>query len=285
MLSFILADVKFHTLSPMTFSVPKGTALPLLTRGVDDAGNHLKTVFISYEHVIARLRHEAQLNRLMTDSGLVEDDDHLRFCSLWGNHSHTGRVQPSFFLPSVNVLPETIDLLTGSSHWPGVAFPPTHDACPTGQPPTTDPLGKVRSQSSFFEQLDAIIAELNHLKNQAGLCHPYTHATPSQTLVQAIPAGIDLCGTIRVNRPEPRDLADVLEAFVSLNISPYLGDLQSRGFGLFNGSICMHDDQGQMLCSMHFGHEPSLCSWTEQGKRFAKGLSTTPMLNDQMVVH
>lgn len=60
----ILGTVSIETINPLSFTHHGVKGLPLMTRGVDDAGRHLKTVYLPAAHWRGRIRHEATFAQL-----------------------------------------------------------------------------------------------------------------------------------------------------------------------------------------------------------------------------
>lgn len=135
----LLADVQLTTVQPLTFSHHGTEGLPLLTRGVDGEGRHLRTVYLPAAQLRGRLRHEAALAELRTrtDKAKLEeayllalgqdlrpDEDtepeaiRLReqrefrdkhpFLDLFGTWKLASRLYVAHLLPPVNVAPDSV---------------------------------------------------------------------------------------------------------------------------------------------------------------------------------
>lgn len=135
----LLADVQLTTVQPLTFSHHGTEGLPLLTRGVDAEGRHLRTVYIPAAQLRGRLRHEAALAELRarTDKARLEEAyllalgqdlrpeedtepeairlreqrafrDQHPFLDLFGTWKLASRLYVAHLLPPVNVAPDTV---------------------------------------------------------------------------------------------------------------------------------------------------------------------------------
>jgi len=135
----LIAEIDLHTLQPLTFTHHSTDGLPLLTRGVDAEGRHLRTVYIPAAQLRGRLRHEAALAELRArpDKAKLEDayllalgqdlrpheDDEPEAIKLkeqmvfrqqnplldiFGTWKVASRLFVSHLLPSVNVQPDKV---------------------------------------------------------------------------------------------------------------------------------------------------------------------------------
>jgi hypothetical protein len=135
----LIAEIDLHTLQPLTFTHHSTDGLPLLTRGVDAEGRHLRTVYIPAAQLRGRLRHETALAELRArpDKAKLEDayllalgqdlrpheDDEPEAIKLkeqmvfrqqnplldiFGTWKVASRLFVSHLLPSVNVQPDKV---------------------------------------------------------------------------------------------------------------------------------------------------------------------------------
>jgi CRISPR/Cas system CSM-associated protein Csm3 (group 7 of RAMP superfamily) len=135
----IVAQISLHSVQPLTFTHHSVDGLPLLARGIDQEGRHLRTVYIPAAQFRGRVRHEAALSQMRSESGKVkleeaymlalgqdlrpaEDDapEQVRLkeqiavrkenplLDLFGTWKLASRLYVSHFMPEVNVLPAKI---------------------------------------------------------------------------------------------------------------------------------------------------------------------------------
>jgi CRISPR/Cas system CSM-associated protein Csm3 (group 7 of RAMP superfamily) len=135
----LIAELHLHTVQPLTFTHHGSEGLPLLTRGVDAEGRHLRSVYIPAAQLRGRLRHEAALLELaarsqkpkLEDAYLLALGQDLRpeedgepeairlreqqvfrasnpLLDLFGTWKVASRLYVSHLLPAVNVQPDRI---------------------------------------------------------------------------------------------------------------------------------------------------------------------------------
>lgn len=132
---------------------------------------------------------------------------------------------------------------------------------------------KKARDTRLVEELGAKVEQLKTLqKSQRGEAGGDGNTTKHLLEVEMIPAGIDLLGSVVVQRAKPRDLTMLLEAFNRISLSPTFGAHQARGCGEIAGKATFTDGEGEVLAVVTFGdHKPAVIDWTDAGKRYAAG--------------
>lgn len=130
---------------------------------------------------------------------------------------------------------------------------------------------KKANDTTLVEALQAKIDQFGSLqKSQRGEAGGDGNTTKHLLEVEMIPAGIDLLGTLVVQKAKPRDLAMLLEAFNRISLQPRFGAHQARGCGEVEGKATLTNSDGEVLVVARFGgFKPVSLDWTETGKRYA----------------
>ena len=130
---------------------------------------------------------------------------------------------------------------------------------------------KAKASTADVDALEAKIAQLKAIKtahkDEAG-----GDGNNSKHLleVEAIPAGIDLLGTLVVQRARSRDLEMLVEALNRLSLKPVIGAHTARGCGEITGNATFTNDDGEVLCLVAFGgHKKATVEWTKTGQDYA----------------
>lgn len=140
--SNIFGDITITTVNPISFSHHGQEGLPMMTRGVDPEGRHLRTVFLPAASLRGRIRHEVAMSVLEREGkvklsraymlalgqateGRIEDDGDVKYkiaeqlalreaepvVDLFGTWKISSRLQVSHLMPTVNVQPDRISLI------------------------------------------------------------------------------------------------------------------------------------------------------------------------------
>ena len=133
----IFGKISITTVNPVSFSHHGQEGLPMMTRGVDAEGRHLKTVFLPAANLRGRIRHDVAMSVLeregkaklgraymlalgQSTEGRVEDEGDVQYkigeqralrekepvVDLFGTWKNNSRLQVSHLLPAVNVQPD-----------------------------------------------------------------------------------------------------------------------------------------------------------------------------------
>ena len=129
---------------------------------------------------------------------------------------------------------------------------------------------KKAKDGKLTEEIGAKIEQLKALaKAQRGEAGGDGNTTKHLLEVEMIPAGIDLSGTLVVQKAKPRDLAMLVEAFNRISLSPRFGAHQARGCGEIAGQATFTHADGEVLVVVAFGgHRPAVVEWTKAGEQY-----------------
>ena len=135
----IFGSITITTVNPVSFSHHSQEGLPMMTRGVDFEGRHLKTVFLPAASLRGRIRHEVAMSVLeregkaklgraymlalgQSTDGRVEGEGDVQYkigeqlalrerepvVDLFGTWKINSRLQVSHLMPAVNVQPDDL---------------------------------------------------------------------------------------------------------------------------------------------------------------------------------
>lgn len=317
----IFASITLTTVNPVSFSHHGQEGLPMMTRGVDSEGRHLRTVFLPAAALRGRIRHEVAFNAMersgqvklgqaymmalgQSTDGRVEDEGDVAYriaeqrairekdpiVDLFGTWKINSRLQVSHLLPDANVHPDRFSYIRRDLDSNEDIFnrlsPEDQDAFYERQETmsqaskagdmikaATSALMKAKKAKAAKEETDAIeakIAELKALqaahKDEAG-----GDGNNSKHLleVEAIPAGLDLHGTLVVKHAKPRDLTMLVNAFDRISQRPLVGAHTARGCGEVKGRVTFTDGEGEVLAVVAFGgYGSARIEWTQAGDTF-----------------
>ena len=135
----IIVDVEVTTVNPITYTHHGVDGLPTIARGVDDAGNVKRTVYLTGAALRAQLRHGATVAELRKNGGKLADayllavgqdlkpqadedineviatqkqrDASPAILDLFGTWKMQSRILVSNLLPAVNVMPEVMSFI------------------------------------------------------------------------------------------------------------------------------------------------------------------------------
>ena len=323
----IFGSITITTINPVSFShhgvkeVVKGKKpLPLMARGVDAEGKHLKTVYLPAAGLRGRIRHEVAMSVLeregkvklsraymlalgQSTDGRIEDAGDVQYkiaeqlalrekdpvVDLFGTWKINSRLQVSHLMPAANIQPDTFSFIRRDldSNEDMFALLDTSEqdefydrqstlsqASKTGDmvKVATGALMKAKKakNTAEVEAFEAKIAELKALKNtQKDDAGGDGNNSKHLLEVEAIPAGIDLLGTLVVQRAKPRDLEMLLKAFDRISMKPVIGANTARGCGQIEGKTTFTNDDGEVLCVVSFGgHKKAMIEWTKTGQEY-----------------
>ena len=266
----IFVKITITTVNPVSFSHHGQEGLPMMTRGVDAEGKHLKTVFLPAANLRGRMRHDVAMSVLeregraklgraymlalgQSTDGRAEDEGDVQYkfgeqqalrekepvVDLFGTWKINSRLQVSHLMPMVNVQPDTFSFIRrdlDSNEEMFAMFDASEQDAFYGRQNTMSQASKAgdmikvavsalmkakkaKASAAELHALEAKVAELKALKTahkeEAG-----GDGNNSKHLleVQAIPAGIDLLGTLVVRRARSRDLEMLIEALNRLSL-------------------------------------------------------------------
>lgn len=317
----IFGNITITTVNPVSFSHHSQEGLPMMTRGVDAEGRHLKTVFLPAAGLRGRIRHEVAMSVLeregkaklgraymlalgQSTDGRVEDEGDVQYkigeqlalrekepvVDLFGTWKINSRLQVSHLMPAVNVQPDTFSFirrdLDSNEEMFALFDASAQDAFYDRQTTlsqaskagdmikvATSALMKAKKAKSPQDEIDALEAKLAELKalktahkDEAG-----GDGNNSKHLleVEAIPAGIDLLGSIVVKNAKSRDLEMLIEAFDRISQKPKLGAHTARGCGEVTGNATFTNSDGEVLAVVRFGgYKKAAVEWTKTGKDY-----------------
>ena len=317
--STLFGNITITTVNPISFSHHGQEGLPMMTRGVDTEGRHLKTVFLPAANLRGRIRHEVAMSVLeregkvklsraymlalgQSTDGRVEDEGDVQYkiaeqlalreadpvVDLFGTWKIASRLQVSHLMPEVNVQPDRISLirrdLDTNEDMFALLDAPEQDtfyerqgamsqASKAGDmiKAATSALMKAKKakDAGEVEALEAKIAELKALKsshkNEGG-----GENTKHLLEVEIIPAGIDLHGSLVVQRAKPRDLGMLIKALDRISLKPVVGANTARGCGEISGKATITNQEGEVLCVVMFGgHKKATVEMTKTGQDYA----------------
>lgn len=321
----IFGNITITTVNPISFSHHGVEGLPLMTRGVDAEGKHLKTVFIPAASLRGRIRHEVAMSVLegqgkvklaraymlalgQSTDGRIEDEGDVQYkiaeqlkiregdpvLDLFGTWKVNSRLQVSHLMPAVNVQPdrfsfirrdldsnEAIMSLLGEDEQNAfyerqISLSKASKAGEMIKVATSALMkAKKAKDSELTDELEAKIAELKELAKQhkddvGGDGNNSKHLLE----VEAIPAGIDLLGTMVVKNAKPRDLEMLVEAVNRISQHPVVGAHVARGCGEVRGTATFSNSDGEVLCVAHFGgYQKATTEWTEIGAEYVAEVS------------
>lgn len=141
-MEYIFGSITISTVNPIAFSHHGIDGLPLMTRGVDAEGRHLKTVFLPAAGLRGRIRHEVAMSVLerqgkvklaqaymlalgQSTDGRIEDEGDVQYkiaeqlkiresdpvLDLFGTWKIASRLQVSHLMPAVNVQPDRFSFI------------------------------------------------------------------------------------------------------------------------------------------------------------------------------
>lgn len=317
--STLFGNITITTVNPISFSHHGQEGLPMMTRGVDTEGRHLKTVFLPAANLRGRIRHEVAMSVLeregnvklsraymlalgQSTDGRVEDEGDVQYkiaeqlalreadpvVDLFGTWKIASRLQVSHLMPEVNVQPDRISLirrdLDTNEDMFALLDAPEQDtfyerqgamsqASKAGDmiKAATSALMKAKKakDAAGVEALEAKIAELKALKSshkdEGG-----GENTKHLLEVEIIPAGIDLNGSMVVQRAKSRDLGMLIEALDRISLKPIVGANTARGCGEISGKATITNQDGEVLCVVAFGgHKKATVEMTKTGQDYA----------------
>ncbi len=318
----IFGNITITTINPVSFSHHGQEGLPMMTRGVDSEGRHLKTVFLPAAGLRGRIRHEVAMSVLeregkvklgraymlalgQSTDGRVEDEGDVQYkiaeqlalrekdpvVDLFGTWKISSRLQVSHLMPAVNVQPDTFsfirrdldsneDMFALLDETEQDAFYDRQGAMSQASKASdmikvaTSALMKAKKAKAPKEEIDAIEAKIADLKAQKTSHKDDAGGDGNNSKhlleVEAIPAGVDLLGTMVVQHAKSRDLAMLIEALDRLSIKPMIGAHTARGCGEVSGNATFTNDDGEVLCRVTFGgHKKAQVEMTKTGQEYA----------------
>lgn len=132
-----------------------------------------------------------------------------------------------------------------------------------------------KNDSEKIEQLEML---LNGLEQQALAASQIDSSNNTMHLAefQAIPMGLELSGSLFIERATPCDLMVVVKALESISARPFFGGHLARGCGLISGKAAFYDANSQPLVTLAFGHVEPCTKFTAFGQAFIEnGMSHT----------
>jgi CRISPR/Cas system CSM-associated protein Csm3 (group 7 of RAMP superfamily) len=314
MTTTLIAEIDLQALQPLTFTHHSTDGLPLLTRGVDPEGRHLRTVYIPAAQLRGRLRHEAALDELRArpDKATLEDayllalgqdlrpheDDEPEAIKLkeqmvfrqqnplldiFGTWKVASRLFVSHLVPSVNVQLDTNpDMMTLLDDEEQDRLYERQGK--QGLASKVESLIKLANRelaaarkakdATKLEELTTKLEELKALK-QTQKGDDNSDNTKHLLELQTIPSGITLSGKLTVQHASAYDLQTLVKAFHGFSRQPYLGAQRARGCGEVAGQVRFKTTEGLVLGVLNFGHhQDATVQWTEAGHAFTQAAPT-----------
>ena len=318
--STLFGNITITTVNPVSFSHLRQEGLPMMTRGVDTEGRHLKTVFLPAANLRGRIRHEVAMSVLeregkvklaraymlalgQSTDGRVEDEGDVQYkmaeqlalreadpvVDLFGTWKIASRLQVSHLMPEVNVQPDKISLIRRDLDTDEDMFAlldaseqdafyerqgAMSQASKAGDmiKAATSALMKAKKakDAAGVEEMEAKIAALKTLKSSHKDEGGGGENTKHLLEVEIIPAGIDLHGSLVVQRAKPRDLGMLIEALDRISQKPIVGANTARGCGEISGKATITNQDGEVLCVVAFGgHKKAKVELTKIGQDYA----------------
>lgn len=321
--SSIFGEVTLKTINPVSFTHHGVEGLPLMTRGVDGEGKHLRTVYLPASQFRGRIRHEAAIAELTRGSKaqlsdvymlalgqdlkpeedaepeqirLAEQEaarDASPILDLFGTWKISSRLMVSHLLPEANVRPDKFSIIRrdvdSNDDIMAMLEPDVvdemydrrdrqSDASIVGKQikVATRELGAARKakNAALVDELEAKILELR-LKKTETKGDDESENTKHLVEIEAIPAGVTLTGKLVIQRPKPRDLQILVDAFERFSLKPVTGAQLARGCGEVDGRITFTNGEGEVLLVIAFGgYTAARVDWTDAGKALASGFPT-----------
>lgn len=210
---------------------------------------------------------------------------------LFGTWKINSRLQVSHLLPAVNVLPETINLirrdLDANEDLMELLDADEQDAfysrqCTMSAASKTGDMIKIAvrelmaakkaNDNKLVDEMEAKIDGLKASKKSAQAQGGGDENTTKHLLeVEIIPQGIDLLGSLVIQKAKPRDIEMLVEAFDRISQKPMFGANQARGCGEISGNVTFSNDDGEVLCVVGFGgYKNAKVEWTDIGTAFVE---------------
>jgi hypothetical protein len=317
----IFGSITVTTINPVSFTHHGQEGLPMMTRGVDGEGRHLKTVFLPAAGLRGRIRHEVAMSVLeregkvklaraymlalgQSTEGREGDEGDVQYriaeqlalrekdpvVDLFGTWKISSRLQVSHLMPAANVQPDRFSYIRRDLDSNEAMFAlfdsAEQDAFYDRQQAMSQAskagdmikaataalmkAKKAKASVDDIEKLETKIAELKalqaaHKGDVGGDGNNSKHLLE----VEAIPAGVDLLGTLIVQRARARDLEMLVESFDRISRRPIIGAHTARGCGQVAGKATFSSDDGEVLVVVEFGgFRKAKVEWTDAGKHF-----------------